>query len=157
MRGAGEQVPRGERGYRPPSSPRLRPPRAGVRANPSSEAAQSEEGSGGTLALVIVLAAITVAAAVIAAGVIVAAEARAAVTADSAALAAATAVAGYSDVDPCVAAAEVVAANGARLTVCEVHGTAVTVGCETKAGVIWVPAISRAGQPEAYRVVWPPE
>ena len=110
---------------------------------------QFDAGSGATLALVVVFGAVMAAVIIVTASLMVAAQARAAATADSAALAAATAVAGYSDIDPCTAAAEVAAANGARLAVCEVHGTAVTVGCETKAGVIWVPATSRAGQPEA--------
>lgn len=109
----------------------------------------SDTGSGGALALVIVLAAVTVAMVIVAVSLLVVAQARASATADSAALAAATAVAGYSEVAPCTAAADVAAANGARLIVCEVHGTAVTVGCETNAGAVWVPAISRAGQPEA--------
>ncbi|WP_293696049.1 Rv3654c family TadE-like protein [uncultured Agrococcus sp.] len=112
----------------------------------------SDAGGGGSLALTIVFAAVIIAAAIVVASAVVAAGARAAAVADSAALAAATAVAGYSDADPCGAAAEVAEANGARLTVCEVHGTAVTVGCETRAGGIWVPATSRAGQPVENRV-----
>ncbi|HIY66556.1 MAG TPA: hypothetical protein H9830_09795 [Candidatus Agrococcus pullicola] len=108
---------------------------------------RSDAGGGGVLALTIVFAAVMITGAIVVASLAVVAGARSAAVADSAALAAATAVAGYSDADPCGAAAEVAAANGARLTACEVHGTAVTVGCEIRMGGIWVPAASRAGQP----------
>lgn len=113
-----------------------------------SRAPCGDEGAGGALALMIVLVAVSLCAAVLAGGTAVIAHARAAATADSAALAAASALAGFAVVEPCEAAAEVAAANGATLATCEIDGTAVTVGCQVQATGLRITAVSRAGQPD---------
>lgn len=109
--------------------------------------AGSDEGSGGVLALVIVVAAVSVAALVLAGSALLVAHAKTASMADSAALAAATAVAGYSQAEPCTAATQVADAAGGSVASCEVVGTTVTVVCEVRVIGMPVLAMSVAGQP----------
>ena len=108
---------------------------------------RADRGSGGVLALVILLAAICLAAMVIVGTSAVAGGAKAASAADSAALAGASVAAGFADGEPCAAADRVATASGAVVTECHVAGTTVTVVCEVRVGGIPVLAASSAGQP----------
>ena len=109
--------------------------------------AASDSGSGGVLALVILLAATCLAAMVIVGAQAVAGGAKAASAADSAALAGASAAAGFVVDDPCDAADRVATASGAAVAECHVAGTTVTVVCEVRVGGLPVLAASSAGQP----------
>ena len=106
-----------------------------------------DRGSGGVLALVVVMAAVTVALLVMTMSGLQAAQAKAASAADSAALAGATAVAGFVADEPCRAAAAVAEASGGAVVGCHVRGTTVTVVCEVRLGGVPVLAESAAGQP----------
>ncbi|MGC5171490.1 Rv3654c family TadE-like protein [Micromonospora sp. DT81.3] len=72
---------------------------------------------------------------------------RAAGTADAAALAAADAASGAVLGEPCTRAAHVAAANGARVTACEVEGLVATVTVEDTYAGMAVRASARAAPP----------
>lgn len=72
---------------------------------------------------------------------------RAAGVADAAALAAADVLAGFASGEPCARAAEVAAAQRARLSSCAVTGLTATVEIVVTFARIPVPAAARAGPP----------
>ena len=72
---------------------------------------------------------------------------RASGIADAAALAAADALAGFATGDPCGRAAQVVSAQGASITSCDIDGLIATVGVSMTYARFPVAAAARAGPP----------
>lgn len=106
-----------------------------------------DRGSGSVLALAVLGVVTIVALAVLALGVALADRQRVIGAADAAALAAADAASGAVAGAPCVLAAHLAAAGGARLDSCVVDGLVATVAVSANIGPARFTARSRAGPP----------
>lgn len=114
---------------------------------------RGDRGSGGVLALVVVLLVAALALAALAIASVLAARARVEAAADAGALAAADTLSGLLPGVPCDRAADAVAAHGAALADCRLDGLVADVVASDRVAGFAIVAAARAGPPPAPRAL----